>query len=275
MKMSGPLQFARALAERFGQRYALPLRAGNSVSLLEGGAWMQATETLIRGARNSLRFEMYLWADDEVGRRVAKMLQEALDRGVIVHGIVDAVGSSGSGGMLEALRSSGADLKVFHPVSLRSPFRKWNRRNHRKLLIADEDSALLGSANWGKDYDASVNSEAFLDLGIVLTGPSVADLVTDFQRLWQRMKGVPLPKEGSSQGCCWRGPWLSPVDVQVVTSLSLLGNRAIRRHLLVFLRQARKTIWIANAYFVPKFHNAASRTSLTHFAFMANQSVAF
>lgn len=248
-----PLGRLKRLLTRLGHRHGLPIREGNTVALVEGPAWLQATEAIIRGAQRDLCFEMYIWEDDGVGRRVLAWLQEAAQRGVRVRGIVDALGSFGADGLIADLRKSGGEVQRYHPVAPWRPLRVMNRRNHRKLLLADGEEALMGSANWGLDYDPATNDQAFLDLGVAVRGPSVADLAEDFERLWKRGGGTPpapvlpdpkaLPK--------WDGPWISPVTVQVVTGLTVRGRRALRRHLELLFQQAATHLWIANAYFVP------------------------
>lgn len=244
----------RRLLTRLGHRQGLPLREGNDVALLEGGeAWLAAVEALIRGARERLVFEMYIWADDPVGRRIQALLREALGRGVAVRGVVDALGSFGSEALLDELRTAGAELRLYHRAGLwlGRPLQVWNRRNHRKILVADGDEAVVGSANWSSDYDPQSQPEAYLDLGVALRGPSVADLGEDMDRLWRRCGGRPAPPRRAVPGPRWPGPWTPGVTVQVVTSLSRVGTRAIHRHLHLLIRHCQHELWIANAYFLP------------------------
>lgn len=237
---------------RAAHRHGLPLREGNAVSFLAGGdAILDATFALIRGASRDLRFEMYIWADDAVGREVAAALKEALARGVAVHGLVDGVGAWGGAAMVAELRASGADLRWFHPVALWRP-KVWNRRNHRKLLIADGAEAIVGSANWGLDYRPAENPKAFLDAGVVLRGPSVADLAHDFAQAWRRSEGeVPSSPEAVAGVPLWPGPWRERAVAQVVSSAAKGGRAALRRHFRLLLSQVRKELLIANAYFIP------------------------
>lgn len=240
------------LLVRAGYRHGMPIREGNAIGLLPGGdAVLDATLALIRGARRDLRFEMYIWADDAVGREVMGALQGALARGVAVRGLVDALGSWGAGSMVAELRAAGADIRWFHPVASWRP-RLWNRRNHRKLLIADGAEVVVGSSNWGLDYRPSENRAAFLDLGIVLRGPSVPDLVADFSAAWRRSEGeavsVPELLEGSP---FWEGPWRNEAQVQVVSSAAAGGRSSFRRHFRLLLSQVERELLVANAYFIP------------------------
>lgn len=252
-----PIQaLRRRVFLRAAHRHGLPLREGNALGLLPGGdAILDATLALIHGARSDLRFEMYIWADDAVGREMAEALKVALHRGVAVRGLVDAVGSWGAGRMVQELRDAGADLRWFHPVASWRP-KIWNRRNHRKLLLADGAEAVIGSANWGLDYRPSENPEAFLDVGLVLNGPSVADLVADFAAAWLRSEGEmpPTPASGLSSGATprlWDGLWREEALVQVVSSAAPGGRLALRRHFHLLLNQVREELLVANAYFIP------------------------
>ena len=161
-----PIVAARArLLPRAAHRHGMPMREHNAVGLLPGGdAILDAMLTLLRGAARDLRFEMYGWSDDAVGREVMEAFLGALKRGVAVRGLVDAVGSWDAGAMVAELRAAGADIRWFHPVAPWRP-RLWNPRDHRKLLIADGAEVVVGSANWGLDYRPAQNRHAFLDLG--------------------------------------------------------------------------------------------------------------
>ncbi len=238
---------------RFSHHHGLPVREGNAVDLLLGGSELiDATRDLIRGARSSLRFEMYIWEADGVGEGLADLLVEALGRGVAVHGVVDHLGSLGAAALVARVQAAGGRIRYFHPVGLLRPFRTWNRRNHRKAVVADGAEAVIGSANWGEAYDLRRTPEAYLDLGLRLRGPSVADLDEDFRRVWRRCGGPdPGPSPGGTDPLPWPCPPFQGATVQVVTSLGRFGVRAIRRHTEFLVRQAQGRLWIANAYFIP------------------------
>ena len=243
----------RRLLLRAAHRLALPLRGDNAVRLLSGGdAQLERTRTLIRQARHSLRFEIYLWADDAVGRELAELLAAAAGRGVSVAGIVDAVGSWGSEGLLASLEAVGIAIRRFHPVAPWRPLNIWNRRNHRKLLMADGCEAVIGSANWSLDYTLKANPEAFVDLGLALRGPSLADLVEDFNHVWRRSGGAPLPPlELEELPPLEPDLWLEGATVQVLSSAGRFGHRALRRNLFRLLRGLQTELLVANAYFLP------------------------
>lgn len=237
---------------RAAHRHGLPSREGNRVGLLPGGdAILEATLALIRGARRDLRFEMYIWSDDAAGRQVADALRHALERGVAVCGLVDAVGGWSAGALVAELRGAGADLRWFHPVAPWRP-RLWNRRNHRKLLLADGAEAVVASANWGLDYHPARNAHAFLDLGLVVRGPSVKDLLEDFAAAWRRSEAETPPAFEPEEGTpIWNGTWREEAWVQVVSSAAPGGRAALRRQFRLLLSQVQGELLVANAYFIP------------------------
>ena len=241
----------RRLFLRAAHRQGLPVREGNAAAFLPGGdAILDATLALIRGAAKDLRFEMYIWADDAVGREIAEALKAALARGVAVRGLVDGVGGFGAGRMMSELRALGADLRWFHPVALWRP-KVWNRRNHRKLLIADGTEAIVGSANWGLDYRAAENPKAFLDAGLILRGPSVPDLVEDFASAWRRSESEDPPPPVIHDAPIWQGAWKQEAVAQVVSSAAQGGRVRMRRHFRLLLSQVSQELLVANAYFIP------------------------
>lgn len=234
----------------FGRRNRLPLSEGNAVRpLVQGDLILEATRRLIDEATSSLCVEMYIWAPDATGLDLLARLQAAKARGVRVHCVVDHFGSWD---MTDLLEASSLEVRFYHPIGRRLPWQHWHRRNHRKLLVADGQRAVLGSANWAEAYDCSLNEACYRDLGVEVSGPVVADLLADFRRSWLRAGGAPfedppsgmVPRPESGSG------WMHSVPIQVVSSLSG-GGRALRRHLLLVLRQLRTRALIANAYFVP------------------------
>ena len=233
---------------RFGQRNRLPLTEGNDVRLLlSGGRIQDALLELVHAARTTLHLEIYAWADDTTGRRLLAALQQAQARGVQVQGIVDHFGSWDGAAMI---RASGLDLRLFHPIGRLTRWRLWQKRNHRKLLIADGARAIVGSANWTDAYDERLSPGGYRDLGLELQGPAVAHLEEDFQTSWRRVGGGregPPPAPGAPVD----GPgWHRDVPVQVVSSLNG-GSRTLRRHLRLMFRQVQTAALIANAYFIP------------------------
>lgn len=233
---------------RHGQRKGLPQSEGNRVRLLRsGGECLDCVRTLVREATSSLHFEIYIWEDDATGRMLLAELQAAAARGVAVRGVVDQVGSWSARDMI---RRSGLDLRFYHPISHRLPWSDWHRRNHRKLLIADGARAVTGSANWADAYNCELNPACYRDLGLLLEGPVVPALASDFAASWRRTGGKPFAAPAPAAPATPEPGWQTGVEIQVVSTLNG-GGRALRRHLKLVLGQLRRRALLASAYFIP------------------------
>ena len=67
--------------------------AGNSVEVLENGAFFDVLLQRIRSAQKSVHFETFLWKEGVLGQRVADALSEAARAGKQVRVLLDASGS--------------------------------------------------------------------------------------------------------------------------------------------------------------------------------------
>lgn len=103
-------------------------------------------------AQHTIKLETYIFAYDQVGKLFVDALVERARNKVEVRVILDAVGSArwSSQELIKALRDSGVELHWFHPWSWQHPLR-YNRRDHRKLLVVDNNIAFLGGFNIHKE----------------------------------------------------------------------------------------------------------------------------
>src|SRR5581483_3166363 len=98
----------------------------------------------IQCARRSIRLETYTYAPDELGTRIRDALVEAQRRGVSVQVLVDALGSlTLSANFWQPLRTLGGETRWFNPVLLK----RFGFRDHRKMLVCDEETAFVGGFN--------------------------------------------------------------------------------------------------------------------------------
>src|SRR5881394_31320 len=96
----------------------------------EGDELYEVMLAAIRGARRCVKFESYIFADDEVGRRFIEALVERAQAGVQVLVYIDAVCSlfSGPHRVEQALKAGGVRVRWFQRWKWRDPAR-YNRRN--------------------------------------------------------------------------------------------------------------------------------------------------
>ena len=141
---------------------------------VSGDARLTALVATIDSARKSLRLIFYIYAEDMVGYLVRDALVRACARGVSVALVIDGFGSGDlADAFLRPLRDAGARVDRFLPHK----GRRYLLRNHQKILIADDQTALIGGANIAADYYQDGPAGAhWHDLMATLTGPQVASL---------------------------------------------------------------------------------------------------
>jgi cardiolipin synthase len=114
-------------------------------------AWDGMFEALT-AARVSILWEVYSFADDRAGHRFIELLKAKARLGVEVRMIVDHIGSRLlTAKTLDELRLSGVEVLVYNRVRFqlniaRSFVRLW-QRNHRKVLIIDDETVFIGGVN--------------------------------------------------------------------------------------------------------------------------------
>src|SRR2546426_3093411 len=95
-------------------------------------------------ARTSIEFESYIYTPGPIGERFRAALMRASRRGVRVQVLIDSFGSiTLSDSFWEPLRKAGGEMRWFNRLTLR----RFNIRNHRKLLICDQTLAFIGGVH--------------------------------------------------------------------------------------------------------------------------------
>ena len=249
-----------------------PLTAGNRAVLLQDGpAAYKAMLTAIRGARDNINFETYIFEDDEVGRAFADELVAKQKQGVHVNLIYDSVGSIGTErAFFERIGEAGSAVLEYNPVNPLQARQGWNvnERDHRKLLVVDGAIAFLGGINISSVYSSKPGSGGsapgrssgtargeqrdakdlpWRDTQLQLEGPVVAELQKLFIETWDRQKGEPLPPRRYYPPTAKKGNDV----VRAIGSTPEDPFSLIYATLISAIRSAETEVWIANAYFVP------------------------
>jgi cardiolipin synthase len=207
-------------------------------------------------AQFSIVLETYKFRLDDIGLRVINSIKKALQRGVSVRLLMDGVGSSeDADSIAKQLESDHCQVRIFHPLPWDFPSyrraltaNRWysqllyllasiNHRDHRKLCLIDDHIGWLGSFNITADhFNQTLNNslDNWHDTGLRVTSGVVQDLTADFEQVWQR-KIASVTKRTAR--------FLSNHSIQL--------RNARNQRMLMMLNQAKKRIWITNAYFNP------------------------
>lgn len=216
--------------------------------LRTGGEAYQRMLEVIREARRSVRFEIYIFRPDEVGNRFKAALEEVAQRGVQVRILVDGFGSGGlPSGYWNELKAAGGEVRVFNPLTWSS----FAFRDHRKLMVVDDTRAFVGGFNIGIEYDGDGIHHGWRDLGMELKLPLVVKSLAhsfdemfracDFHhRLLHRIQHPMQPAFTAASE-----------DTVLLSGPRLSGNQ-FRKSLLRSLQHA-KFVRIISGYFMPDF----------------------
>jgi cardiolipin synthase A/B len=125
------------------------------------------------------------------------------------------------------------------------------RRDHRKLLVIDGTTAFVGGINI--HAEAAPRSEGgggWHDFAIRVRGPGVRHILDLFAETWHHIRPRPKQRLGAEIDGSSR-ELAGPVTLRIIGSDDVRGRWEIRRSLLYAIRRARRSVFIANAYFVP------------------------
>lgn len=200
----------------------------------------------IGAARVSIRLESYIFSGDTIGRSFLGALIEARRRGVSVRVLVDAIGSlTLPDSFWSPLREAGGEARFFNPLNLR----RFEIRNHRKLLVCDERVAFIGGFNIAPEYEGDGVTRGWRDIGVRIEGTVAAELGYSFDEMFE------LAEFRHKRPARLRKPKLKRAVEESATEMLLLGGpgrgrNPIKRRLLSDLSEA-SDIRVMAAYFLP------------------------
>jgi cardiolipin synthase len=221
---------------------------GNSVELLSRGREaFQSIFDSIKGAREIVCLEFYIYRNDETGTELAELLKAKASEGVRVHLLYDHLGSFGTPRKFwSALRRAGVHVRASRPFKWSSPM-EYIHRDHRKLLIVDGHTAFTGGLNIANEYRGLHlrRREPWRDTGIIIRGPAALALMETFKKAWLTSHGENL--EHPPEAVADRGR----LPVIPIFAHSSKGRRRMRRLLYYSINHATRDIYLTTAYFTP------------------------
>jgi len=227
-----------------------PLRADNAIALLATGEKAcAALLNLIEHAVKSIDISTYILGNDATGDAILAALTRKSQQGVRVRLLLDALGSFRvTARMLSPLRAGGGQCAFFMPM-MHLPFRgRANLRNHRKIIIVDNATAMLGGMNIAREYMGTAPDKLrWHDLSFIVKGPVVIDLLHVFRSDWQfasKQKIAPQDAIAAAETG-------ATTALQLVPSGPDVAGDPFFDSILTALFKARSRVWIATPYFIP------------------------
>ncbi len=236
-----------------------PYRGGNTIEVMtDGPAFYPAMLDAIRGARETVNMEVYMFKRGEVADRFVEALAERARAGVRVTLVMDAVGSLGNfRNIAGRLRPSGCRVEPYQRL-------KWyrlarlNNRTHRELLVIDGEVAFVGGAGiadwWMKPLGGK---PIWRDMMARIEGPVVTAIQGIAAENYLECCGVILSGEDVYKDL----PEVGRSGAFVVKSSPADRATASRVLFQTLIEGAERSVRISTPYFLPDkaFRNALKR----------------
>jgi len=245
------------------------LEHGNRVEILTNGdRFYPVMLDAIRGARETITMECYIFKRGEIGDRFIEALTERARAGVRVTIVMDAIGSFGAFRQsAKPLRQAGCRVAAYQRFTWYR-LSRLNNRTHRELLVVDGTVAFAGGAGvadwWGRPMHGK---PMWRDMMARIEGPVVSDIQGVMSENWLECCGEimtgpetykPHTMVGNVAGFSVKS---SPAD----------RSTASRALFQTLVEGAMASVLISTPYFLPDkaFRAAIRRTARRGVAFVA------
>ncbi len=225
------------------------LLPGNRITpLLNGNQIFPAMLSAIRGARQTINFETYVYWSGEIGHQLAQALAERARSGVQVRAILDWEGTKQMSSSDKSLLSeAGVQIVSYHPLQWWNVSRI-NNRTHRKLLIVDGKVGFTGGVGIADAWKGDARPpDEWRDTHYRVEGPAVAQLQAAFMDNWIKARGEVLHGDLFFPRLGQHGSALA----QAIKSSPGLGNQTMRLMFMLSIAGAQNSIKIESPYFLP------------------------
>ena len=198
----------------------------------------------IHAARNTIYLEQYLVASGYVLNEFIKALLAAAASGVSIYILLDDYGAKDMSNQdRNRLRNAGIQLLFYNPFKWTQLYSSM-RRNHRKLLLIDNQIAFVGGACISDEYRIEdTPSHSWHDTVVRIEGEVVKDWQQSFLSMWEKATHRILPEE-------YRTMTVSQKQRGRIALANGPGKNQIMRHAIAQMKKTHKIIWIATPYFV-------------------------
>jgi len=178
--------FSSLLKRRFAARTFEAMPESEAMAFkwfTTGDEAFPAAGEAIRAARQTVRLEVYTYADSALGQRVRDELVAAATRGAQVRVLIDSVGSFNLPHSFWApLTAAGGQVRWFNPLSLE----RFAVRDHRKVLVCDEQVAFIGGFNIAPEYEGDGVTRGWRDVALRVEGTLAVELASSFDTIFAR-----------------------------------------------------------------------------------------
>lgn len=214
-----------------------------------GEDYFSCLRHLIDKAQKELLLHVYIFDLDETGNEIITHLKKAAARGVTVNVLADAYGSGDlDKHTIENLKSERIFIRRFEPL-FKGIKIQVGRRLHHKVVVVDEQVALVGGINISNRYRGTKEEIAWLDYAILLEGNICRQLSSVCRNI--EMKKFLQQKKNNSKIFFHQEKHLTEVSARARQNDWVRGKNQIRTGFINAIKNSEKNILLAAAYFMP------------------------
>jgi cardiolipin synthase len=199
-------------------------------------------------ARHHIHLQYYIFADDEIGRKVKKALISKANEGVEVRVLYDDVGSwDVKNRFFREMQQAGIEVYAFLKVAFPVFSSKVNYRNHRKVVVIDGIVGFMGGMNIADRYVSGSSLGPWRDTHFKVSGKGVHGLQSAFLIDWyvaskQLIKGKAYYPDEKIFGN----------NIMQIIAGGPVGQWRIYLQAVIFcIINAKKYVYIQTPYFLP------------------------
>ncbi|MGQ0562340.1 MAG: phospholipase D-like domain-containing protein [Gemmatimonadota bacterium] len=204
----------------------------------------------LRAARSSIIMQHYYWTPGAVADSLRRIVSARARAGVRVLLLLDAFGAQDlPDEYIDGLRAAGVRVVEFRPLRWYT-LHKAQNRSHVRLIVLDDRVGYTGGFGVADHWLGDGHTRGWRETNVRLTGPAIAEMKAMFAIAWAEATGELL----TGADFLSAPAVTDTVAAQIAGMLyatPTLGSTNAERFLVLSLAAARRTLYIANAYFVP------------------------
>jgi cardiolipin synthase A/B len=249
---SGPPAVTDSLfAESMALYTGLVLTKGNAVQQVNNGDVYTNLWRDLRAAQHTITVQMYYSQPGAVADTMGVILRERARAGVRVLFVLDAFGSQNlKKEWADSLRAAGVEiglLRQLHWYSLHNA----SDRSHVRVVVVDGTIGYTGGFGLA-DYwlGDGRHKDQWRDSNARFEGPAVMGLQAAFAAAWAECTGELISGDIFFPKASFR-PDDGGVSAGIFFASPTTGSTPAERFVALSIASARKTLYVANSYFVP------------------------
>ncbi|MFL1896204.1 cardiolipin synthase [Aquimarina sp. 2-A2] len=228
----------------------LPITGNTFRYLKNGKITFEAIFKALRDAKSFIHIQYYIFEDGELADIFIDIFKEKIKEGVQIRILYDAIGSrSLSKKYIKQLKNIGVEVYSFLPVRFGRLLASINYRNHRKIIVVDNNVAFTGGINLSDKYIKNVSHLGIWhDIHLELKGPIVNTMHAIFATDWSFV---------SENEDILHSSYFSPTRPvgnatgQIVYSGPDADQSATQHLYFSIINEASSYLYIANPYIIP------------------------